>query len=138
MADKFQLSVLTPSKAVFDGVVDTVEASGQLGDFGVLPGHYAYITSVRPGGLSVGSGPDRKVFVVGHGIAQVSAEKVSIVVSSCEDAADIDVDAARTALAEAEGILADGDPADPACADARVDQEMALGRILAATKVSTH
>lgn len=134
MADKFRLSVLTPTRKVFDDVVDTVEASGALGDFGVLPGHYAYITSVRPGGLSIGSGSDRVVYAVGHGIAQISADKVSIVLSSCKDASDVDVTAAKAKLAEAERILVERDPGDPACADARVVQEMALGELLAAGK----
>ena len=134
MADKFRLSVLTPDRKVFDDVVEAVEACGALGDFGVLPGHYAYITSVRPGGLSIGTGADRKVFAVGHGIAQISADKVSIVLSSCKDAAEVDVAAAKAKLAEAERALVERDPSDPACVDARVDQEMALGELLAASK----
>ena len=134
MADRFRLSVLTPDRKVFDDVVDTVEASGALGDFGVLPGHYAYITSVRPGGLSIGSGADRTVYAVGHGIAQISADKVSIVLSSCKDAKDVDVAEAKARLADAERALVERDPSDPLCADARVDQEMALGELLAASK----
>ena len=134
MADKFRLSVLTPGRKIFDDVVDTVEASGALGEFGVLPGHYAYITSIKPGGLTIGSGPDRAVYAVGHGIAQISADKVSIVLSSCMKASDVDVDAAKARLVEAERTLVERDPDDPACADARVDQEMALGQILAVAK----
>ncbi len=136
MADKFRLSVLTPTATVFDDVVDTVEASGALGDFGVLPGHYAYITSVRPGGLAITAGSETTVYAVGHGIAQVSADKVSIVLASCKPASDVDVDAAKTKLAGAEQILVERDPGDPACADARVDAEMALGELLAAGKLA--
>lgn len=135
MADKFQLSVLTPTASVFDGSVGTVEVSGVLGDFGVLPGHYAYITSIRPGGLEFNHEGTRHVYAVGHGFAQVSAERVSIVISSCEDAASVDLAAARKTLANAERILTDRAEDDPEAADARVDQEMALGRMLAADRL---
>ena len=136
MADKFRLSVLTPTSTVYDDVVETVEASGALGDFGVLPGHYAYITSIRPGGLSITSAKGTSVYAVGHGIAQIGADKVSIVLSSCKPADEVDLDAAKRKLAEAERVLVDLAPGDPACADARVDAEVALGEILAAGKVA--
>ena len=134
MADKFRLNVLTPERSVFEGVVATLQASGRVGDFGVLPGHYAYITSIRPGGLSFEADGKAHRYVVGHGFAQVSADRVSLVVSSCEEATEVDVAAARTVLAEAEKVLLDGQPSDPGYADAQVDMEMALGRIQAAAQ----
>lgn len=132
MADQFHLSVMTPKTRVFDGVVSSLEASGHNGEFGVLPGHYAYITSVRPGSLSFDVKGDTKQYAVGHGFAQVDADRVSIVVSSCEDIASIDIAAARQLLANAESVLMEKAPGDPEYSDATVDQELALGRILAA------
>jgi F-type H+-transporting ATPase subunit epsilon len=138
MADKFQLSVLTPSHQVFDGSVETVEISGALGAFGVLPGHYAYITSVRPGGLEFQIGGKRHVYAVGHGFAQVAADRVSIVVSSCEDAATLDLGAAREALARAEAVLAETEDTEPRAIDAKIEQEAAMGKLLAADWLGTH
>ncbi len=138
MADKFQLSVLTPTTQVFDGSVETVEVGGALGDFGVLPGHYAYITSVRPGGLEFSSGGKRHVYAVGHGFAQVAADRVSIVVSECEDAAGVDIAAAKEALAKAEAVLAETEDTDPRAIDAKVEQEMAMGKMLAADRLGSH
>jgi len=135
MADKFQLSVLTPKTQIFDGAVETVEVGGALGDFGVLPGHYAYITSVRPGGLEFQSEGKRHVYAVGHGFAQVAGDRVSIVVSSCEDAAGLDLVAAKASLAEAEVVLAEVEDSDPRAIDAKVDQEMAMGKMLAADRL---
>ncbi len=135
MADKFQLSVMTPTSKVFDGVVATVEVSGAVGDFGVLPGHYAYITSVRPGGLEFDAGGKRHVYAVGHGFAQVAADRVSIVVSSCEDAHGLDLDAAKGAIAKAEAILSTQEDTTPEAIDARVEQEMAQGKLLAADRL---
>ncbi len=84
MADTFKLSVLTPKAEVFSGVVSTVSVSGEVGEFGVLPGHYAYITSVKPGPLEIVEASGTTRYEVGDGFAQVAADKVSIVVSSCE------------------------------------------------------
>ena len=84
MADTFKLSVLTPASEIFSGVVSTVSVSGEVGEFGVLPGHYAYITSVKPGPLEIVTPSGTTTYTVGEGFAQVAADKVSIVVSSCE------------------------------------------------------
>jgi len=132
MSGTFRLAVLTPKATVFDGVVETVTASGYDGEFGVLPGHYAYITSVRPGVLSFNSGDQDHVYAIGHGFVQVSAERVSIVVSSCEDAGSVDVEAAQELVEQAEKVLLEVGPGGEGYTDALVDQEMALGRIVAA------
>ena len=132
MEGTFRLAVLTPRATVFEGVVPMVEASGYDGEFGVMPGHYAYITSVRPGMLRFESDGTQHVYAVGHGFAQVSAEKVSIVVSSCEGLADIDVSAAKLMLSSAEAKLLEVGPGGEGYSDALVEQELATGLLLAA------
>jgi len=131
MENTFRLAVLTPQSSVFEGVVEKVEAPGCDGEFGVMPGHYAYITSVRPGVLHFGSGNESHTYAIGHGFAQVSAEKVSIVVSSCEDIASIDLAEAHRMLAAAEATLLEVGPGGEGYTDALVEQELASGRILA-------
>ena len=43
MADKIRLRVVTPSRLVLDEEVDEVTAPGELGEFGVLPNHIAFL-----------------------------------------------------------------------------------------------
>jgi F-type H+-transporting ATPase subunit epsilon len=131
MASTFRLAVLTPQANVFEGVVEKIEAPGCDGEFGVMPGHYAYITSVRPGVLHFSCDGEDHTYAVGHGFAQVSAEKVSVVVSSCEDIASIDVAEAYRMLAAAEATLLEVGPGGEGYSDALVEQELASGRILA-------
>ena len=45
MAAAFQLSILTPEKAVFEGSVEYVQAPGTEGYFGVLANHAALVTA---------------------------------------------------------------------------------------------
>jgi len=135
VTDRFLLSVLTPNAKIFDGSVEHVAVSGDQGEFGVLPGHYPYITAVRPGALSLETKDGKQVWAVGPGFAQVAAEKVSIVVSSCRPVADIDVEASKQALAQAEKVLLDASPGDSEYTDAQVEAALALGEIVAAERL---
>ena len=53
MAATFKLSILTPERAVFEGVVEYVEAPGTEGYFGVLAHHAAMVTALAKGTLTV-------------------------------------------------------------------------------------
>ena len=134
MADTFNLSVLTPKAEIFSGAVTTVAVSGEQGEFGVLPGHYAYITSVKPGVLTIEDGKATHIFAVGDGFAQVAADKVSIVVSSCMPADAVDVGAEQTRLDAAMRTLVDQETGAPGTAEALVDQATALSRLAAAER----
>ena len=131
MADTFQLSVLTPLREVFSGEVETVTVSGHDGDFGVLPGHVAYITSVDPGALVIEGKDGKQVLAIGDGFAQVAATKVSVIVSSATDAADLDEGQVNDDLGKAAEALLQLGPSDPEHEDARFDQAMALGKLRA-------
>ncbi len=131
MGDTFQLSVLTPLAKAFSGEVVTVTAPGQAGDFGVLPGHVAYITAVAPGALVIEEAKGKRVLAVGAGFVQVAAERVSVIVSSAEEASSLDLGAVQSALAKAESALLERGPQDSDHHDALMDQAMALGRLRA-------
>ena len=50
--EKLSLEVVAPEKLmVMSKSVDMVTISGTEGDFGVLPGHAALVSSIRPGFL---------------------------------------------------------------------------------------
>ncbi|MGH7791391.1 MAG: ATP synthase F1 subunit epsilon [Thermodesulfobacteriota bacterium] len=102
MADKLELQVITPAGIVISEEVDEVVAPGELGEFGVLPGHVAFITLLMPGELRYRiDGSERKVIVWG-GVSEVRDDKVTVLTDNVEDAADIDTEAARR---EVEAIL---------------------------------
>ena len=131
MADGFRLRVLTPDRKVWDGVVQSVIATGHKGEFAVLPGHVAYITSVSPGALVIDADSGRRIYASGGGFAQVSQEKVSIILASCEDVEKLDAALVHKALVTAEKALTEVDLEDPKWHDATFEQAMALGRLAA-------
>lgn len=76
--------IVTPRKIVFEGVADGVQAPGELGEFGVLPGHIPLVTTLRPGTVVV-HGTPRRTFKVGTGFAEAGPDRVTLLVETCEE-----------------------------------------------------
>src|SRR5215475_9689987 len=76
MALHFEL--VSPEKLLFSGDVEQVDVPGAEGDFGVLAGHAPFVTTVRPGILTLyGDGEPLKV-VVNGGFAEVNPEGLTV------------------------------------------------------------
>ena len=53
MADTFKFEIVTPAKAVLAENAELVIIPGAAGDFGVLPGHAALLSTLRPGTIEI-------------------------------------------------------------------------------------
>jgi len=79
LAATFKLSILTPERAVFEGVVEYVEAPGTEGYFGVLAHHAAMVTALAKGTLSVRSaGGAEERWEVAGGFFEVSNNAATV------------------------------------------------------------
>src|SRR5262249_3021348 len=67
----FQFDLVSPESLLMSEAVDQVDVPGSEGDFGVLAGHAPFVTTLRPGILTVYRGSDRLAVVVNGGFAQV-------------------------------------------------------------------
>ena len=103
---KLHLEVVTPAKVMVSAEVDMVVAPGTVGEFGVLPGHVHFLSGIVPGELRYTSGSEKASFSVTTGFAEVSNDRVSILVDAAEIVAEIDPDRARRALERAKERLA--------------------------------
>lgn len=118
------LEVVTPDKLLLSEHVDQVSAPGTEGDFGVLPGHCYFLTTLRIGELHYRSGETERYMSVLWGFADVTPHKVTILAEVAEKAEDIDVERAHAAVAQAERHLERGGlPSD--VEEARVSLEKA-------------
>lgn len=100
------LTIVTPEGVRYEGSVERVVVPGTEGDFGVLPGHERFLSPVRVGELEIEeSGGKRSYAAVSEGFAEVTAEKVVLMVDAAEFAADIDTARAERAKARAEREL---------------------------------
>ena len=95
------LEIVTPEKIVVSQEVDSVVAPGTDGEFGVLPGHIHFLTGIVPGELRYNTGAGKESMAVTTGFAEVSNDKVSILVDAAEKTSEIDAERARQAMERA-------------------------------------
>lgn len=102
MADTFQLEVATPERLLVDEQVAMAELPGQNGYFGVLAGHAPLLSALGAGVLSFEDGSGgRQVLVVDGGFVEVFENHVRVLADNAEYARNINGDAARRELEEA-------------------------------------
>ncbi|MCX7858207.1 MAG: hypothetical protein N2513_09590 [Deltaproteobacteria bacterium] len=81
---KLYLEILTPEKVLVREEVDIFEAQGTLGEFGVLPGHIQFFTTLEPGQIRYGKDGKMTYVSSGSGFAEVLNDKVTVVLDSGE------------------------------------------------------
>lgn len=106
MAQELMLDIVTPEKRVFEGQVDEVTVPGTEGQFGVLKGHTAFLSSVGIGELSFTQEGKKTFFAVNTGYAEVASGRVTILVETAERSDMIDTERARKAKERAESRMA--------------------------------
>ncbi len=133
MAEEIQLRIVTPRRPVLDEPVLEVTAPGTLGEFGVLPNHAAFLTSLEAGRLSYrdSRGATHSMAISG-GFAEVANNVMTVLADNAEPAPEIDVPGARADLAAAEARLTQLSPNDPEFVAAEVARNWATARIEAA------
>jgi len=96
LAEKLRLKIITPERLVFDGEVEELVAPGQMGEFGVLPGHVPFLSVLFPGRLRFKTGESGENTLIIHGgLADVKDDTVSILTDQSEDPDEVDVAVAR-------------------------------------------
>lgn len=113
-ATKLRLEIVTPYGTAFSEDVDEVIAPGSEGEFGVLPGHAPFLTTLKIGMLTYRRGNETGYFFVNRGYAETTAEKVLILADSAEKAEDIDIERAMAAKKRAEERLKQAEKIDEA------------------------
>ena len=108
MAQNIKLEVVTPENAVVDEEAKIVIAPGDLGEFGVLPGHTTFLTTLKTGTIRYVDAKDQEHYVfVSGGFAEALPDKVTVLAESAERRKDIDIARAKAALERAEKRLAE-------------------------------
>ena len=104
---QIELEVVTPSGPVVSEEVDIVTAPGFGGVFGVLANHAPFLSTIKIGELAYRTGTSELALMVSGGFCEVSDNKITFIVESCEKGSDIDVDRALKAKERAERRLAE-------------------------------
>lgn len=99
------LEIVTPEKTVVKDEVDVVEATGAEGEFGIMPGHTQFLTTLKIGEIRYKKGNETVFLASSGGFAEVVEDKVTLLVDTAERAQDIDVLRAKKAQERAEQLL---------------------------------
>jgi len=124
------LEIVTPQGLVFSEEVDEVTASGSEGEFGVLPGHVPFVTTLKIGMLTCKKGSEIKFFFVNWGYAEVGAEKVMILADSAERSEEIDIERAKAAMKRAEERLKKAEEVDFVRAESSLERAVTRVQIV--------
>jgi F-type H+-transporting ATPase subunit epsilon len=105
MAEKMKLEILTPYSKVLDMEVDEVTATGKIGEFGVLPGHAPFLTSLRIGELAYKNNGITEHMALNWGYFEIQDDRIIVLVETAEASDQIDYERAKAALGRAEEAL---------------------------------
>jgi F-type H+-transporting ATPase subunit epsilon len=102
---KLTLEVVTPEGLLLREEVDDVVAPGELGYFGVLPGHTPFLTTLGAGEITYRVGQTRERLTCFWGFCEVLPDRVSILAEVGERAEQIDLARAEAARDRAAALL---------------------------------
>ena len=104
---KFEVSLVTPDGAGFEGEIEMIVVPGQIGEIGVLARHAPLIATLKAGSTRIHPGGDAEVleFATGPGFFQVLNDRAIALVDDAVAASEIDDARARGQLEEAQAEL---------------------------------
>ena len=106
MANTFTLQIVTPEREIFSAPVESVQAPGLEGSFGVLAGHAPMVAALHPGLVRISDADGRELrLFVGGGFFQVSGNVAMVLADSAEFASEINAERAKAAEERALGRL---------------------------------
>jgi F-type H+-transporting ATPase subunit epsilon len=119
---RFLLEIVTPQGLVFSEEVDEVTASGSEGEFGVLPGHVPFVTTLKVGMLTCRIGNQTLIFFVNWGYCGIGPNRMLVLADSAEKSDEIDVERAKAAMKRAEERLKKAEDIDFHRAEASLER----------------
>jgi F-type H+-transporting ATPase subunit epsilon len=121
VAARLRLVLVTYEKKVLEVECDEVTLPGQLGYFGVLPGHVPMIALLKVGELMYRIGKIEHFLALSWGFCEVADDVVTVMAEFAETPEEIDIAAAEREQAEAEALLPTAAHDDLDAAMARLD-----------------
>jgi F-type H+-transporting ATPase subunit epsilon len=103
----FPFELVSPVRLVFSGDVEQVDVPGAEGDFGVLAGHAPFVSTLRPGVLTIYESGGAKRYFVREGFAEVNAKGLTVLAETAVPAEELDREALASAIKDAEQLVSD-------------------------------
>lgn len=101
----FDLSLVTPEGAAFEGEAEMVIVPGAAGEIGVLARHAPLVAMLKAGEIRVKANGEWLSFAAGAGYFKVQQDRAIALVDDAVRAEDVDVEEARREAEEARALL---------------------------------
>jgi F-type H+-transporting ATPase subunit epsilon len=108
----FDLSLVTPEGAAYEGEAEMLIVPGSAGEIGVLARHAPLVAMLKAGEVRVKSTGEWQTFAVGPGYFKVQQDRAIVLVDDAVRAEEIDVEQARRETEEARALLERADAGD--------------------------
>lgn len=105
----FQVEIVTPTEVKYTGEVALLQLPGEVGEMGIMAGHAPLFALLAPGVLTYREEGTDHSMVIGRGFVQVAENRATCLVDQAELPEEIDREAARRDLEEAERRLESGE-----------------------------
>ena len=129
MAEHLQLRIVTPLRLVLDEEVTEVTAPGTAGQFGVLPRHCTFLSTLEIGPLVYKSERGARSVAVRGGFAEVNNDVMTVLADAAEFPDEIDTARAEQALRESSAALVQIPPSDERFASVEAERQWAQTRL---------
>jgi F-type H+-transporting ATPase subunit epsilon len=120
----FDLSLVTPEGAAFEGEAEMLIVPGAAGEIGVLARHAPLVAMLKAGEIRVKAGGEWQAFAAGPGYFKVQQDRALVLVDDAVRAEEIDVEEARREADEAKALLEKIDAGDEEQDRWRVEQRL--------------
>ena len=118
----FKFELVSPERLVLSGDVDQVDLPGTDGDLGVMAGHAPFLTTLRPGVVTVRTGGQSNRIFVRGGFADVNGSGLTILAETAIPVSELKADQVAAEVKNAEEDLRDAKSAEAkAAAEARLE-----------------
>ena len=106
MADKLNVSLVSPERELFTGAVDQVDLPAAEGAMGILPDHAPLMTALRTGAITLYDGGAETRYFVQGGFADVTPAGLTILAERAMPMEEVTADSLREEIAAARADLA--------------------------------
>ena len=101
----FDLSLVTPEGAAYEGEAEMLIVPGVAGEIGVLARHAPLVAMLKAGEIRIKAGGNWQAFAAGPGYFKVQQDRALVLVDDAVRAEEIDVEEARREAEEARALL---------------------------------
>ena len=134
MAVSMQVDIVSAEGEIFSGKAEMLYAQAADGEVGIMPHHTQFLSSLKPGPVSVVSGDEEDYFYINSGIIEIQPEVVTVLADTAIRAHDIDEAEAEAAKQRAEEAMANAQT-ETDIARAQIELAEAVGQIQALAKM---